>query len=209
MAENIGPDGSAVFYRKDKFRIVNMRCENLKTDQELDSQVLLIVQLEHLKQSRKLTVVCLHLKSQDECFERREKQIEFVLSAVKQHLLGINSDPGELRRQAVIICGDLNGGPEEKFYEKIVQEQDLDQLVDAYSINGPKKPTLRVVRQADDKLVQVDKTLDFMFYTRNNLQLTETLDLPPDDEGLTREQGWPNLSWPSDHISLISSFKFV
>ena len=185
-----------------------MACEAIKSEGPMDSQVFVTVQLEHRKTERRFTVVCLHLKASDEYFPKREKQIKYVLEFVKRHLLDANDENrDELRKKALIMCGDFNGGPEEKYYEHIVNDGELGQMTDSYTIDGVKQPTLYVVRQAE-QLERVKKTLDFIFYSKETLQLTENLQLPAEDETTLDQQGLPNLRHSSDHFSLVSSFRF-
>lgn len=166
----------------------------------------------------------LHLKASDDYWLKREKQIEYVLKFVKRHILGYNSggnndqDNEMLRQNSLIMCGDFNGGPEEKFYERVVTDSQLGKMLDSYTTTtttrdddqegkSVKQPTLFVVRQAE-QLERVTKTLDYIFYSSATLQLTENLELPPVDDPLLYEQGLPNLRHSSDHFSLVSSFRF-
>lgn len=209
QAEHFGPDGCAIFWRKDKFQIVNMQCCRIQSaDTDIDSQVFIVVQLEHRKTRRQLTVVCLHLKASDDYSQKREQQIRDVLRRVKQHLR--EGGDVELAKQPLIMCGDFNGGPEEKFYQHVVSDSELGGMIDSYTSTSDqaKRPTLYVVRQAE-KQERVVKTLDFMFYSKETLQLTENLELPPDDDPSIVEHGLPNLRHSSDHLSLVSSFRFI
>lgn len=190
-----------------------MSCENFKDD-SMNSQVYILLQLEHRKLGKRLTVVCLHLKACEEYHDLRAQQIEYLLPKLKRHILddSVNRE-ADLRKHALIICGDFNGGPEEKFYETVVSDTGFGQLVDSYSTRGVKQPTFYAVRQIGDgektSTVREEKKLDFMFFTKENLELTEILELPPSDEPLIADHGLPNLKCSSDHLSIVSSFKFL
>lgn len=217
---NVGPDGCAIFYRKEKFQILNMSCEKIQTDSSINSQIFIIAQFKHKPSKRTFTLVCLHLKARSEQGEKREKQMKFVMNALKQHLTGsvdcFDSLANPTNKHAVIMCGDFNGGPDENFYNVVTRDPHID-LNDAYTIVSTtdetrppiKQPTLYIVKDLEGgDVLNVQKELDYMFYTRQSLQLTEILELPVDDV-LLSEQGLPNLTASSDHLSLVASFKFV
>lgn len=203
MDSHVGPDGCAIFYRLSKFQPVNMSCEKIVINSEVNSQVFIILQLKHKQSGKCVTLVCLHLKSKIEYHEKRESQIKEVLASLKVHLRG--SFENEIRDNCVILCGDFNGEPFEKFHDLIVNDGDLS-LKDAYSlVSIPKEATTIKIRGEDGQMLR--RAIDYIFFTQMNLQLTEYLELP-DGDLLINEQGLPNLAFPSDHLSLVASFKF-
>ena len=179
-----------------------MSCEKVIIDNEINSQVFIILELMHLQSRNLLTIVCLHLKADDMYSRKREKQMNFILNQLKMHLSGTSIN---LKSHPILICGDFNGEPSENFYNLIVNDKSLANLVDAYTElkNGDKDPTFIVLE--DLKLVK--KKIDYVFYNKKVLSLLSCLELPLNDEYLN-EYGLPNLSYSSDHLSLVCDFKF-
>lgn len=180
-----------------------MSCEKIVLNSDINSQVFVIIQLRHKPSGNLVTLVCLHLKFKVENHERRDSQIGEILKALKAHLF---SSFGSVNKHPVIMCGDFNGEPFEKFYKKIVKNGDLD-FRDAYTFEpNPKQPTTIKKRGEEGKMLR--RGIDYIFYTQDKLELTEYLELPENDL-LINEQGLPNLSHASDHLSLVASFKFA
>jgi nocturnin len=203
MDNNIGPDGCAIFYRKEKFQIVNMACEKIITNNSIDSQVFIILQLKHKSSNKNLTIVCLHLKSNEKNHEKRTNQIKYLLPVLERH---VSQSVFDMKKHPVLICGDFNGEPFEDFYRLIVENETI-KLSDAYSvISEPKQPTTIKFRETHANMLK--RGIDYMFYTTVNLELTETFELPVNDQ-LVAEQGLPNLRYSSDHFALACSFKFL
>lgn len=197
---NVGPDGCAIFYRLSEFQIINMSCEKIMINEEICSQVFIIITLKHTKTKKNVTIVCLHLKSKAKNHERRERQIQFVLNSLKIHLSG-----STYASEPILLCGDFNGEPFENFCKLIVNDKDLTNLVDSYSLvsKGKKEPTTIKIR--DSKMLR--RGIDYVFYNKNALKLNGYLELPKNDE-LIEEQGLPNLKYSSDHLSLVCDFTF-
>ena len=200
LPDNRGPDGTAIFYKLSLFRINSMICEKIILSDEINSQVFIVLQLLHRLSKKLITIVAVHLKSKVENFERREQQIKEILKAVKLHCsnLNINDHP-------LIICGDFNGAPFEKFYSNIINDETLTNLKDAYSIIADKKePTTIKIR----KSAMLKREIDYIFFNKNSLKLCGYLDLPKNNE-LIENIGLPNLQYSSDHLSLVCDFSFV
>jgi mRNA deadenylase 3'-5' endonuclease subunit Ccr4 len=203
---NFGPDGCTIFYRLSKFQIVNMSCEKIFTDSEINSQIFIILCLKHKQTGTLLTVVCLHLKAKESNHERRAKQISEILRTINTHLYAIDND---LNKHAVLVCGDFNGEPFEQFYDLMIKVSELG-LKDAYSIIPSqfnqtliKEPTSIKYRNED---TQIRRAIDYVFFSEKKLQLTGYLELPINDP-LINQQGLPNLAFSSDHLSLVCDFK--
>lgn len=202
MKPNVGPDGLCVFYKRSKFQLINMSCEKIVTDSEINGQVFIIMHLKHRLTQTPLTVVCVHLKAKVQNEEKRTQQIGEILKSLVQHLYGIDK---ELERHAVVMCGDFNGEPFEKFHELVLKVNELN-LNDAYSLlNGPKQPTTIKFKGDGGSLLR--RAIDYVFFTQRNLTLAGYLELPTNDL-LINEQGLPNLAFSSDHLSLVCDFKF-
>lgn len=200
MENNIGPDGCAIFYKKDKFQIVNMSCEKVIVDSEINSQIFIILQLKHKKSGKHFTLVCIHLKSKEVNSKIRFNQIKSILDVVGKHVEGCVDDTSA---HPVIMCGDFNGEPFEQFYSEIVNYS-LFKFRDAYTVSSDLKERTTFKMGPSS----IKRAIDYIFFTQNNLQVTEILELPVNDL-LLNEQGLPNVTYSSDHLSLVCNFKFL
>ena len=172
-------------------------------DNDITSQVFIIMDLLHKPTNKSMTIVCLHLKSKVENFKRREKQIEIILAAVKVHVSGNYN----LQDHPLIICGDFNGESFEKFYEVITNYNEIPTLIDAYSTFCEKKePTTVKFKGKDGSLIQ--RGIDYVFFNKTTFKLVGYLELPKNDQ-LIKSQGLPNLQFSSDHLSLLCDFVFI
>lgn len=196
-SNNVGPDGSAIFYRKSMFQINNLSCEKIITNGVINSQILIILQLKHKLSGRIITVVCIHLKSKAENSAIREAQIHAILKAVALHCSG-----QDLNDHPILMCGDFNGEPFEKFYELITCDGVIKNLKDVYSVVADKKqPTTIKIRQSK----WFKRAIDYIFFNQS-LEVCGFLELPNDNELIERE-GLPNVLYSSDHFSLLCDFK--
>lgn len=163
-------------------------------------KVFIILKLKHLAANQFVNVVCLHLKAKKEHEETRAQQILFILHAIKKHL---NVKDTKLD-EPLLVCGDFNGEPFEKFYENVISDTELDlkssyaQCVDA---EGKLLPTTFKVRENDGL---VARTIDYIFYS--NLTHRSFLRLPSLTE-LDPKVGLPDLKFSSDHLSLVCDFE--
>jgi nocturnin len=211
FANNIGPDGPAIFFRKSMFQIVNMTCgEKLIINSEINPQVFIIAQLKHAPTGKSVYVVCLHLKSKAGNFARREAQIKIILDSIKVHLKGSSWMPKpewttELRSEPLIICGDFNGEPFEKFYDLIVRDGTLN-LIDAYTPTDGSPKQATTIKYRNNEMIS--RAIDYIFFDPNAFKVCGLLDLPQNDKTIS-EVGLPNLSYSSDHLSLVCDFKFA
>lgn len=219
VQENFGPDGCAIFYRKNVFQIRNMSCDKVVAPgngASFDSQVFIILQLKHLPSGKHVTVVSLHLKSKEQNYAKRKTQIEYILRVVEKHVRESSrgyKSTGPLNAHPVIVCGDFNGEPFEEFYSVIYHNKFFG-FRDAYSQLTTRSPDGN--RQAIAKQPTtikyrdsfIKRAIDYVFYREKCLELTEYLELPVDDETVN-EQGLPNLTYSSDHLALACGFKFV
>lgn len=202
---NFGPDGCAIFYRISKFQINNMSCEKIILDDEICPQIYIIIQLKHLKTKKMITLVCLHLKSKVENYIRRENQMKEILKGIKIHLSGKNKSFLNKSNHPILLCGDFNGENFENFYKLIVSDNQLPNLIDAYTVNnGKKEPTTIKLKFSDLQ----KRSIDYIFYNKTALKLINYLELPKNDI-LLEEQGLPNIKYSSDHLSLVCDFIFI
>lgn len=102
----------------------------------------------------------------------------------------------------VVICGDFNAEPTEPVHE-VVSSSALN-LASAYAYDG-KEPqyTTWKIREEGEQC----QTLDYIFYTKNKLQVNAVLDFP--NAGDIGETRLPSLVYPSDHLSLVCDLSYV
>lgn len=184
------------------FEIVNMSCEKIILDYDVTSQVYIILQLKHKPTSNYFYVVCLHLKSKVEYYQRRLEQVKQILKALKVHLK-VNSFYKE-KQYPLLLCGDFNGEPFEEFYDEI-KNDDTFFLRDAYTEkNGQKKPTT-IKYDISGNIHK--RGIDYIFYNPKLMKIVRYLELPENSK-LIDEKGLPNSIYSSDHLSLVCDFKF-
>lgn len=101
----------------------------------------------------------------------------------------------------MIICGDFNAEPSEPVYELL--SNSLLNLGSAYAYTGeePEYTSWKVREDGEQR-----QTLDYIFYSKNNLEVDSVLTFPSGCEiGETR---LPSLIYPSDHLSLVCDLSF-
>jgi nocturnin len=152
-----------------------------------------------------LTVVCLHLKAKPDQAAKRADQISYILSNIKSHL-NIKSLK-DSDQHPLLICGDFNGDPFEKFFEIIANDKEINlanSYADSIDSNGKPQSTTFKIRASTGL---VSRTIDYIFYSKSNLSRVDYLQLPSENE-IDNLIALPSLSYPSDHISLVCDFQF-
>lgn len=101
----------------------------------------------------------------------------------------------------MVICGDFNAEPTEPVYE-LISNSSLN-LGSAYAYEGEEPEYTSWKIREDGEQCQ---TLDYIFYSKNQLQVNSVLKFPDGFEiGETR---LPSLIYPSDHLSLVCDLSF-
>lgn len=166
-------------------------------------QVFIILQLQHLQSKKILSVVCVHLKSKVQNSERRALQAEYMLKILKRHMF-TNQNSIDANR-SIILCGDFNGEPFEKFYELIMNDSDIkfdNAYIKCVDSNGKALPSTFKIREPTGL---ISRTIDYIFYTSSNLNLLQYLKLPDTDT----LEALPNIRYSSDHLSLVCDFEII
>lgn len=88
----------------------------------------------------------------------------------------------DIKKQTVILCGDFNGHFNEPFYKLVMSDPDI--------------------KFSDINYQYKKDQIDYIFYT-NQLKLISYLERVETSEKL------PNLTYPSDHLSLVCDFQFT
>ncbi|XP_072040257.1 nocturnin-like [Amphiura filiformis] len=203
VLHNSGPDGCAIFYKQNKFEVLETISQGLTATAGgrtwKSNQVILCHRFRCLTSNlkgREVVIGTTHLKAKPGYDDVRHSQGVDLLKIIKPK---VNDAP-------VIIGGDFNAEPTEKVY-KAFSECDLNfksayKLLDGEATKEPAYTTWKI-RPAGD----VCHTIDYMWYTYSKLAPVSLLSIPTEDAiGPNR---LPSYGYPSDHLSLVCDFKFV
>lgn len=124
IEENNGPDGCAIFFKRDKFQLKNSNTRVLEVWRVQSNQVAIAVNLQIKATGHELCICTTHLKARHGSLlsKLRNEQGRDLMRFVKQFA-------GE---RAVIICGDFNAEPIEPVYATVLNCEFL-KLASAYS----------------------------------------------------------------------------
>ncbi|XP_056643519.1 nocturnin isoform X2 [Diorhabda sublineata] len=198
---NNGPDGCAIFYRKDKFDLMKVETKILEIWKVHSNQVALLSVLKIKETGQEICVTTTHLKAKKGALlsTLRNEQGKDLLQFVQ-------SNCGDL---PLILCGDFNAEPNEPIYTTVL-ENSLN-LGSAYA-DCDTDPNLNSAEREPSYTTwkirgegEVCHTIDYVFYSTNKLELEAVLDFPTGEE--IGENRVPSLAYPSDHFSLVCDFK--
>ncbi|XP_025196414.1 nocturnin isoform X1 [Melanaphis sacchari] len=193
--DNNGPDGCAIFYKNDKFDLLEKHDKILQVWTVHSNQVSLLLILQDKSTQKELCVSTTHLKARKGALlsTLRNEQGKDLLQFISSHAAG----------RPTIVCGDFNAEPTEPVYNTMCSCSYLP-LDSAYKLSGSEPLyTSWKIRGGEG---EVKHTIDYMFYTKHKLTVSNILNMPKEiDIGENRV---PSLSYPSDHFSLISDFYF-
>lgn len=200
---NNGPDGCAIFYKKDKFDLLQMQTRVLEIWRVQSNQVALLVNLRVKETNQEICVTTTHLKARKGALlsTLRNEQGKDLLNFINSHS---NNRP-------TIICGDFNAEPIEPVYSTILMDNQMG-LSSAYADcdsnkNGlnsaEREPPYTSWKIRDEG--EICHTIDYIFYTKNKLDVEGVLEFPTGDE--IGENRVPSYIYPSDHFSLVCDFR--
>ncbi|XP_068913744.1 nocturnin isoform X5 [Tenebrio molitor] len=201
ISGNNGPDGCAIFYRTNKFDLVNIESRILEIWRVQSNQVALLANLRVKETNQEVCVTTTHLKARQGAFlsTLRNEQGKDLLQFVGQHCGG----------RPVVLCGDFNAEPVEPVYGTVLADEHLN-LGSAYAdcdtsnVNSAaREPPYTTWKIRDEG--EVCHTIDYVFYKKDSLEVEAVLELPTGEE--IGEDRVPSFSYPSDHFSLVCDFK--
>ncbi|XP_073838733.1 NADP/NADPH phosphatase nocturnin isoform X4 [Musca autumnalis] len=225
IEENNGPDGCAIFFKRDKFELRNFDTRILEVWRVQSNQVAIAVNLIVKQTGRELCVCTTHLKARHGSLlsKLRNEQGRDLIRFVKQFA-------GD---RALILCGDFNAEPTEPVYSTILNCEFM-KLASAYAemraesdecnnestkkdqptqTNGCDKVQKSIQNEPPYTTWKIREdgeechTIDYVFYTKDQLKVKNCLEFPQGDEiGLNRT---PSFQYPSDHFSLICDFEIL
>ncbi|CAI9732078.1 Hypothetical predicted protein [Octopus vulgaris] len=204
LSNSMGPDGCALFYRKDYLKLLDFQKIGLKRkDGQLMNQVAIHCLLKIISGAEegkdKFSVIVTHLKAKEGFEKLRYEEGNFILEYIHEN---VKSWP-------VIVCGDFNADPMEEVY-KSFSKSDL-KLFSAYTKlsdegSEPSYTTWKV-RDSPTGPVEICRTIDYIWCSQKSLEILSLLDLPKDED--VGQNRLPSHSYPSDHLSLVCDFQLI
>jgi len=188
LPSNSGPDGCALFYKKDQWQMVGqLQSRILEVWHVQSNQVALAVNLRHLETKEEVCVATTHLKARSGALlatlrNEQGKDLLAWLSTVKQH-------------RPLILTGDFNADPTEAVVRTIKEE-----LVSAYPDSTP-FTTWKIRETGEQK-----STLDYIFHSEG-IQASATLNMPTEQQ--IGKDRLPSFAFPSDHLSMVADFQVL
>ncbi|XP_059868976.1 nocturnin [Delphinus delphis] len=197
VEHNNGPDGCALFFLQNRFKLVNSANIRLTAMTLKTNQVAIAQTLECKESSRQFCIAVTHLKARTGWERFRSAQGCDLL----QNLQSITQGA----KIPLIVCGDFNAEPTEEVYRHFASSSlNLSSAYKLLSADGQSEPpyTTWKIRTSGE----CRHTLDYIWYSKHALSVRSALDL------LTEEQIGPNrlpsFNYPSDHLSLVCDFSF-
>jgi len=195
MEGNTGPDGCAIFYKGDRFRLVSWHSRVLQVWRVESNQVVMAARLQSLETKEELCVVTTHLKARKGALlsTLRAEQGADILQ-----WLGANLPPAS--DVPLILTGDLNAPPTEPVVP-LLTGSSVTSLRSSYATDQGAWTTWKIRDTGEER-----HSLDYVLHSPR-LETQAVLAMPEDDDlGPGR---LPSLQFPSDHMSLVVDFNLV
>lgn len=198
---NNGPDGCAIFYRKNKFDLVKNENKILEIWRVQSNQVAVMAVLRIRETGQEVCVVTTHLKARQGALlstlrnEQGKDLLQFVMN---------NCD-----NKPIVLCGDFNAEPTEPVYETILNSRNFSSAYASCDISGlrsaDREPPYTTWKIRDEG--EICHTIDYIFYSHDAMEVEAVLDFPSGDEiGKDRV---PSYLYPSDHFSLVCDLRLT
>ncbi|XP_016985046.1 nocturnin isoform X8 [Drosophila rhopaloa] len=217
IEQNNGPDGCAIFYKRDKLELQGYDTRILEVWRVQSNQVAIAARLRMRSSGREFCVATTHLKARHGALlaKLRNEQGRDLIRFVKQFA-------GET---PLLLCGDFNAEPVEPIYatilgcdllrlgsayadvkldrEEILQpSEDVAEFVSDSMKREPPYTTWKIREEGEEC-----HTIDYVFYTPDRLKIKNCLDFPAGEQiGKNRT---PSYQYPSDHFSLVCDFELL
>uniref|UniRef100_A0A3B3SSU5 Nocturnin n=1 Tax=Paramormyrops kingsleyae TaxID=1676925 RepID=A0A3B3SSU5_9TELE len=179
---NNGPDGCALFFRKERFQLVDAFSLRLVAMRVKTNQVAIVQKLRCRDSGQLLCVAVTHLKARSGCERLRSAQGSHLLHHLRRFTQGT--------RIPLLVCGDFNTEHGEDVYRRFSSSSlSLASACRLLSADGQAEPpyTTWKIRSSGESL---DSVLDF-----------------PTGEKIGPDR-LPSYSYPSDHLSLFCDLSF-
>ena len=129
LSENSGPDGCAIFYKRDRFKQDAIKERILRVWHVESNQVVLAAVLTSLESNRPVLIATTHLKARNGALlsTLRNEQGKDILDFVSQCATKEEDVMGD--QIPVVIAGDFNAEPSEPVYETMTKRWKLIKLI--------------------------------------------------------------------------------
>jgi len=202
LPENSGPDGCAIFFKRDKFDLQKLDSRVIEVWRVQSNQVVLSAVLRSKASGEEVLVATTHLKA------RSGALLSTLRNEQGKDLQAFLADQqADNPARPTIISGDFNAEPTEPVYATMTDGDAGIKFKSAYaSEDGAEVPYTTWKIREDGEHVQ---TLDYVFYADGgeggaSLEVDSVLDIPSgEDIGVDR---LPSNRYASDHFSLAVNF---
>ncbi|XP_063046465.1 nocturnin isoform X2 [Engraulis encrasicolus] len=216
VENNNGPDGCALFFRRDRFRLLATSHLRLSAMMLKTNQVAVVCTLRCRHTGRRFCVAVTHLKARSGWESLRSAQGSSLLQSLRAITMeGIPEEDAvagvaegeEGAGVPLIVCGDFNAEPWEDVYQRFASSPlGLDSAYKGLSADGRTEPayTSWKIRRSSG---ESRHTLDYIWYSSRRFHVDAVLELPSEEQiGPDR---LPSYHYPSDHLSLVCDFSFA
>ncbi|XP_067944297.1 nocturnin-like isoform X2 [Watersipora subatra] len=199
VADNIGPDGSAILCKTSTLKILSQHTVTLQADGVPCNQILVAANVK-LRNGHKVLLICLHLKAKKPFADLRQQQGLHTLDFFKSKQAECDS---------VIIAGDLNSEPEEPVH-KLLESSGFESSYVAVTGKQPAYTTCKY-RSVEGAEVKQCKVEDYIYAknlsAKHKLIVDRILEVPP--ETALGEGRLPSMHYPSDHLSMVADYASI
>ena len=197
VSGNSGPDGVALFYKKERFILKDQITEYLKEEGVASpNQGLIVVVLEDKVSSKTFICAVVHFKAKIGFEFRRHAQAKSCLEI-------IDSVNEKYKGAPIVWCGDFNGESHEPFYE-LIKASRLN-FESAYLSILKEEPafSLWIIQP----LYEEKRLIDYIWFTSDSIATSSVL--LPMEEDTVPETKFPSSNHASDHILLCADFRYI
>jgi len=196
---NMGPDGNAIFFSREKFSLIKSYHHVLqKEDGSYTNSTVIVCELLHLKSGKEITFLATHFKAKEtpEFAEVRRNQAIHIVKLVQ--------DIMNKKKSNIILAGDFNATNDEPAI-KLIKDGGLISAYETICGSEPEYTTWKIRGERGASPVSEKKrTIDFVFNQSDDIKPAAVLQVPDGEEiGKGR---LPHMEFPSDHMSLVVKF---
>jgi len=198
LPENAGPDGCAIFYKRDKFDFIQQNNRILEVWKVQSNQIVLSVVLKSKKSGKEIVFATTHLKARNGALmpTLRNEQGKDLMDYLTV----------QARGRPIVCSGDFNAEPNEPVYQTLTSCPHLRLNSAYFDMNNKENDYTTWKIREDGEHIQ---TLDYIFHTPE-LRVESVLEMP-EETSFRRNypERLPNLAYASDHFSLVADLKLT
>lgn len=213
LKTNTPPDGVAIFYRRDRFSLEDQLLGPVATDEKQEKSKSIFLRLKLLSGDTDtphliVATTHLHAKKTPTGVKKRTFQAQQLLLRLGDFVRG----KSQTSPPAVILAGDFNAPPAEELFE-IIRSHPLklrggyDGYLSGLEALSSWKPfTSWKIREGGFKAGESKYWIDYIFHSPA-LRPLAVMKTPNETEiGIG---GLPCAAWPSDHLSLATTYQLL